>query len=157
MLSDVAKITMGLSIKSEEMDTIDTPNSLEFHQGKTYFTQKTISNSNIYTKHAKKTAEPNSILFSVRAPVGAINYCDRQIAIGRGLAAITPQKDLSIDYLYYLLFDCSKNLIENSTGTTFDAIKKEQLFNLRVKIPPYPIQEKIISIINKCLNALLVM
>ena len=155
MLSDVAKITMGQSIKSEEMDTIDTPNSLEFHQGKTYFTQKTISNSNIYTKHAKKTAEPNSILFSVRAPVGAINYCDRQIAIGRGLAAIAPQKYLSIDYLYYLLFDCSKNLIENSTGTTFDAIKKEQLFNLKIKIPPYPIPERIISIINKCLNALL--
>ena len=157
MLSDVAKITMGQSIKSEEMDTIDTPNSLEFHQGKTYFTQKTISSSNIYTKHAKKTAEPNSILFSVRAPVGAINYCDRQIAIGRGLAAITPQKYLSIDYLYFLLFDCSKNLIENSTGTTFDAIKKEQLFNLKIKIPPYPIQERIISIINKCLIALLVM
>ena len=157
MLSDVAKITMGQSIKSEEMDTIDTPNSLEFHQGKTYFTQKTISNSNIYTKYAKKTAEPNSILFSVRAPVGAINYCDRQIAIGRGLAAISPQKFLSLDYLYYLLFDSSKKLVESSTGTTFDAIKKEQLFSLKVKVPPYPIQEKIISIINKCLNTLLVM
>ena len=157
MLSDVAKITMGQSIKSEEMDTVDAHNSLEFHQGKTYFTQKTISNSNIYTKHAKKTAEPNSILFSVRAPVGAINYCDRQIAIGRGLAAITPRKDLSIDYLYYLLFDGSKKLIENSTGTTFDAIKKEQLYNLKVLIPQFQTQERIIAIINKCLDTLLIM
>ena len=93
------------------MDTVDAHNSLEFHQGKTYFTQKTISNSNIYTKHAKKTAEPNSILFSVRAPVGAINYCDRQIAIGRGLAAITPRKDLSIDYCITCSLMALKNLL----------------------------------------------
>lgn len=152
MLSEVTDITMGQSVKSEYMFNVKTLDSIEFHQGKTFFSYKIIGNSNIYARFAKKIAKSGSILFSVRAPVGAINYCDRDIAIGRGLAAIFPKSNLEIDYLYYLLYDASKRLIDASTGTTFDAIKKEQLFNLKVKIPSIRLQEQTIFIISKCLE-----
>ena len=152
MLSEVTDITMGQSVKSEYMFNVKTLDSIEFHQGKTFFSYKIIGNSNIYAKFVKKIAKSGSILFSVRAPVGAINYCDRDIAIGRGLAAIFPKSNLEIDYLYYLLYDASKKLIDASTGTTFDVIKKEQLFNLKVKIPSIRLQEQTIFIISKCLE-----
>ena len=84
-LGEVCKIILGQSPPSDTYNTTGT--GLPFFQGKAEFTElypiveKWCSSPN-------KIAEPNDILLSVRAPVGALNIANQKCCIGRGLAAI---------------------------------------------------------------------
>ena len=70
-LGEVAHITMGQSPKSEfyNMDGKGLP----FYQGVTEFNDKYVSIKKYTSKNTKVVSE-NSILFSVRAPVGRVNF-----------------------------------------------------------------------------------
>lgn len=49
-------------------------------------------------------AAPEDILISVRAPIGAMNYAKEECCIGRGLAALTPDKTkVSPKFIFWLL------------------------------------------------------
>lgn len=85
-------------------------NGIEFHQGKLAFTDKIISNSENVTTSPSKIAPANSVLLCVRAPVGEVNITDREICIGRGLAAVTPLGDIVVDFLFYWLQTCKNHL-----------------------------------------------
>lgn len=97
-----------------------------------------------FTSDAKKTVEANTILMSVRAPVGSINISNQKIAIGRGLAGILPVKNVSdFKYVQYLLIAARKAFDEISSGTTFEAINQQQFNNIKMPIPPLDEQKRI--------------
>lgn len=53
---------------------------------------------------AKKIVEPDSVLISVREPVGKVNITSERCAIGRGLVGMTPKKGIAVsDYVYLAL------------------------------------------------------
>ena len=117
---------------------------MEFHQGKTFFTDKILGISNVKTSNPTKVVSANSIIMSVRAPVGDVNYCDRTICIGRGLCSFKEIIDGMNEYLY-LILECNKKyFIDNSTGTTFKAVNSDIISNLIVKLPPYNEQQRIV-------------
>lgn len=88
-LGNVANIKMGQSPKGENVfKKSEIKNGVEFHQGKIYFGDKIIKESEQLTIQPTKIAEKGSILLCVRAPVGKINFTDRNICIGRGLCAL---------------------------------------------------------------------
>ncbi len=98
-LRDVCDLVMGQSPKSEHYN--DEGNGLPFHQGvKDYGFRFPVNNS--WSTSGNKKAVPNSILFSVRAPVGRLNVASEEIILGRGLAAINHKDGLN-SYLYYQL------------------------------------------------------
>lgn len=98
-LGDVCELVMGQSPKSEHYN--DEGNGLPFHQGvKDYGFRFPINNS--WSTAGNKKAIPNSILFSVRAPVGRLNVAAEEIIFGRGLSAINHKKGLN-SFLYYQL------------------------------------------------------
>ena len=98
-LGDVCELVMGQSPKSEHYN--DEGNGLPFHQGvKDYGFRFPINNS--WSTAGNKKAIPNSILFSVRAPVGRLNVAAEEIILGRGLSAINHKKGLN-SFLYYQL------------------------------------------------------
>ena len=75
-----------------------------------------------------KMAEPEDILISVRAPIGAMNYAKEECCIGRGLAALTPDKTkVSPEFIFWLLKGKNEELNSKGTGSTFKAIGRKVL------------------------------
>ena len=74
---------------------------ITFYQGCTDFGTR-FPSVRLYTTAPTRLAEFGDILLSVRAPVGKINFADKQCCIGRGLATLN-SKIGSITYLYYIL------------------------------------------------------
>ena len=74
---------------------------IPFFQGKAEF-GKINPKPKSWILQPRKTANKNDILFTVRAPVGALNIANKYCCIGRGLAAI---KFTNSKYLYYVTFD----------------------------------------------------
>lgn len=84
-LNDIAHIVMGQSPKGETLNTEGS--GVLFFQGKKDFGFR-YPTPRTYTTAATRMAEPLDILFSVRAPIGALNRSVEACCVGRGLAAI---------------------------------------------------------------------
>jgi len=137
---NIAKIIMGQSPPSTtyNQDRIGLP----FYQGKTDFGDLYPS-PRIWCSIPNKIAESGDILISVRAPVGPVNMCREKSCIGRGLAAIRPTNQIDNFFLFYYF-----KYIEGTwtgRGSTFGAIKKRELENLQIPLPPLPEQKRIIA------------
>ena len=144
-LSDISSIIMGQSPKSEFYNT--NGNGLPFHQGVGSYGYRFVVD-NIYSTSFTRIAEPNSILFSVRAPVGRLNITKNKIVIGRGLAAINHKTGCQ-SYLYYLLKEkfFKDDIIGN--GAIFASISKDELYNQVFVIPSDEMVMKYDAIANK--------
>lgn len=104
----------------------DNKVGLPFYQGKTEFGDMYINEATVYCSEPIKTAEPNDILMSVRAPVGTVNITKEKCCIGRGLAAITPKKNKSeLLFIFYALKYKEDEIANLGTGSTFKAINKD--------------------------------
>ena len=125
-LVEIADIVMGQSPKSEYYN--NEFKGLPFHQGVGSYGNRFVVD-NTYSTSFTRIAEPNSVLFSVRAPVGRLNITKNKVVIGRGLAAMTHKKGYQ-SYLFYLLKErfFKDNIIGN--GAIFASISKNELHNL---------------------------
>ncbi|MBR3939634.1 MAG: restriction endonuclease subunit S [Bacteroidales bacterium] len=144
-LSDIATIIMGQSPKSEFYNSVR--NGLPFHQGVGSYGFRFVVD-NVYSTSFTRIAESNSILFSVRAPVGRLNITKNKIVIGRGLAAINHKKGHQ-SFLYYLLKEkfFKDNIIGN--GAIFASISKDELYNQVFVIPSDEMVMRYDTIANK--------
>ena len=144
-LSDIANIIMGQSPKSEFYNT--EGDGIPFHQGVGSYSDRFVVD-NVYSTSFTRIAEPNSILFSVRAPVGRLNITKNKIVIGRGLASINHKMGCQ-SYLYYLLKEkfFKDNIIGN--GAIFASISKDELYNLAFFIPSDEMVKRYDAIANK--------
>ena len=90
----------------------------------------------LYCETANKTAKPNDVLLSVRAPVGAINIANEKVGIGRGLCAVRPIKS-NTKFIYYWLLKSVEELDSISTGSTFKAVNLDDVKSLNFPIIDY--------------------
>ncbi|GHT16738.1 hypothetical protein FACS18942_08900 [Planctomycetales bacterium] len=144
-LETLTKIVMGQSPSGDSVSAV--PQGLEFHQGKIFFTDRKLAYSGQYTTEANKVADKNSVLLCVRAPVGIVNITDREIAIGRGLCAVSPLAEMSAKFLFHWLNAFQSDFIAQATGTTFIAITTEVVKQQIVPVPPIAEQAKILALI----------
>ena len=142
-LSEICNIIMGQSPDGNTVISIG--NGIEFHQGKVFFGNKYLKNSNQVTTEPTKIAESNSILLCVRAPVGKINITDRNICIGRGLCSIKSFIEIPTEFLYYLLLNYEDIFVKQATGTTFVAITGEVVKKQIIPLPPLQEQQRIVE------------
>ncbi len=96
-----------------------------------------------------KIAEPEDVLVSVRAPVGPTNLCAVQSCIGRGLAAVRTEVGMPAKFILYALRATEDDLRSKSTGTTFEAIRGDDLRSHLLPLPPLPEQRRIVAEIEK--------
>ena len=151
-LSDLFKVTMG---QSPDGTSLNRSTGIEFHQGKICFTEKYLSESDIFTTSATKCAEPNSLLCCVRAPVGVFNITSRRICIGRGLCSLSPlDADVDIEYWFYALSSQTEYYESMATGSTFKAISGDIIRNTVIAVPPKMEQQRILEQIT-CLFSIL--
>ena len=149
-LGEVCDIIMGQSPDGNSVNTNN--NGIEFHQGKSYFTNYYLDKSNYYTFKPTKIIEKDTLLLSVRAPVGALNFTKNQICIGRGLCGIIPLYGIINQLLFYFLKSIEKSFIKQATGTTFIAISKEIIYKQLFPLPPLKEQERIVKKVDELLT-----
>lgn len=138
LLSDIADVTMGQSPKSEFYN--QKKMGLPFHQGVGSYGVRFVIDGT-YSTSFTKIAEANSILFSVRAPVGRLNITKNKIVIGRGIAAINNKKG-DQSFTFYMLKErfFKDDILGN--GAIFASITKDELFRQKFMIPTDDIIEK---------------
>lgn len=132
MLSEIANITMGSSPSGSSYNT-DGKGEV-FYQGRAEFGFR-FPKRNMYTTKAIKFAEINSVLLSVRAPVGDINLAEERCCIGRGLSSIQ-SKDNKNSFVLYLTKNLKPQFEQfNGEGTVFGCINKRALEGMAILIP----------------------
>ena len=150
--SDFYDVTMG---QSPTGSSLNSDNGIKFHQGKIFFTDNIIGKSDKKTSSPKKLAHNGDTILSVRAPVGDVNLCDREICIGRGQAAIRDH-NIQADYKYvlYLLRYLKEEFAKKATGTTFKAITVKTIQNQTIFYHNISIQRNIVDKIDKLFSKL---
>lgn len=142
-LSDACEIIMGQSPPGHTYNK--EGNGLPFYQGKVDFGKVYLLPPSTWCTKPLKIAEPNNILISVRAPVGPTNLCSEKCCIGRGLAAIRPNKEMDSWFIFYFLRSIESEISNSGSGSTFSAISKSQICNLQIPLPPLEDQHRIAS------------
>ena len=133
-------INMGQSPNSDDCN--QDRNGLPFLQGNAEFGVR-YPKPKQYCPVARKVANIGDLLFSVRAPVGALNLADQMYGIGRGLCAINNVSGLFQGFLWWLIPVIKTELDSVSTGSTFEAVSAEQVENVVIFKPSIKEQQNI--------------
>jgi type I restriction enzyme S subunit len=150
-LGDCCTIIMGQSPPSSEYN--DEGKGLPFFQGKAEFTDL-FPVPRKWCTSPLKVAEAGDILLSVRAPVGPTNMAPSLCCIGRGLAALRPEGNISNRYVLYALRAFVDKFAELSGGTTFDSISAEDIKGFQIPLAPIEEQRRIVAAIERHLTRL---
>jgi len=142
-LNTITLISMGSSPKGETLN--QNNDGIEFHQGKTLFSDKYLNTNNVFTNKPTIIADVDSVLMCVRAPVGKVNITKRKICIGRGLSSIKGLSAIDSEYLFYFLLTYEKYLCSISTGSTFKAINSNQVKQILFPLAPLQEQKRIVE------------
>lgn len=145
LLKNIAVIMMGQSPSSSSYNEEGV--GIPFYQGNADFGEL-YPTARIWCNEPKKIANKNDILISVRAPIGALNYATEQCCIGRGLASITVKDEVLRNYVFRLLKANRNKLINQGSGSTFKAIGKSNLEELRIPIVDEMTQKKIMNLMD---------
>lgn len=139
MLKDVCTINMGQSPDSNSYN--DNGEGVPFFQGNADFGER-YPVTRKWCSAPTKMARAEDILISVRAPIGAMNYAKEECCIGRGLAALTPDKSkVSPEFIFWMLKGKNEELNSKGTGSTFKAIGRKVLEETLV--PDIPLEKQI--------------
>lgn len=130
-LKFIDSVIMGQSPDSDSTNELKV--GIPFLQGNAEF-GKIYPSPNLWCTKPKKVCRKGDILFSVRAPVGAINIADQEYCIGRGLAAISVNEHDS-KFRAYQMHASVSSFRKLFTGSTFEAISTEDLKNLFITCP----------------------
>jgi type I restriction enzyme S subunit len=79
-----------------------------------------------------------------------MNWSNREYAIGRGLAAIRHKNGSELKHYLKAVIDFNlQDLLLAATGSTFPNVSRDQLANLKIKLPPLPEQHAIATVLGK--------
>ncbi|MBE3116778.1 restriction endonuclease subunit S [Candidatus Bathyarchaeota archaeon] len=149
-LGNVCEIIAGQSPPSSTYRR--EPEGLPFFQGKADF-GLIHPIATAWCVSPNKIAIPGDILISVRAPVGPTNVADVECCIGRGLAAIRCGKDADQTFILYTMRRFEDELVRKGSGSTFEAISRNDLIDFTIPLPPLSDQKRIVKILNEQMAA----
>lgn len=150
-LDDICAIEMGQSPPSNTYN--NQGDGLPFFQGKAEFNDlyPTIKK---WCNRPNKIVDKDTILISVRAPVGPTNIAPDRCCIGRGLAGLTPYSGVSNRFVLYSLRALEHQLSSMGAGSTFDAIASSDLRNFKIPLAPVNEQARILQKIEEQISRL---
>lgn len=145
-LQDISKIIMGQSPKGESYN--DSGQGLPLLNGAADYKGNSFNPKN-YTSSPTRVATKGDILLGIRATIGNFAFADQEYCIGRGVAAIRVDENKADKafILKYVERELEK-IIHRAAGSTIKGIKKEDLTEMKVILPPLPIQKKIAAILD---------
>ena len=138
-LDEIADITMGQSPAGNSLN--EKGEGMIFYQGSSDFGFR-FPSIRVFTTEPKRLAVVNSVLFSVRAPVGDINVTKEECCIGRGVASIKSKYGHD-SYLFYTMKSLHKLFDSfDGEGTVFGSINKKTLSTIQILLPSDGIVEQ---------------
>ena len=144
VLSDIAEI-MGQSPKGDTYN--EEGKGTVFYQGRAEFGDR-FPNRRLFTTDPKRIAKENSVLVSVRAPVGDINVAYEECCIGRGLSSVV-SKDNHQSFVLYTMFSLKDQFdVYNGEGTVFGSINKESMNGMAIHIPNEKLMDEFEEIVS---------
>lgn len=153
VLADIADIVMGQSPKGDTYN--EDGNGTVFYQGRAEFGDR-FPTRRLFTTDPKRIATENSVLMSVRAPVGDINVAYEECCIGRGLCSVR-SKDNHQSFVLYTMYSLKKQFeVYNGEGTVFGSINKDSMNGMTIQIPKDEIMdefEELVSPIDTMIKA----
>ena len=139
-LGEICSIIMGQSPSSEYYNTQNR--GLPLIQGNADLENRQ-QVVRFYTSQITKECEKGDVIFSVRAPVGAVGKATHKSCLGRGVCAIKTDNDFLYHYLVYIENDWSSF----SKGSTFDSINSDELCQLSLVLPQTKKEQQAIATI----------
>jgi type I restriction enzyme, S subunit len=130
-LSALAEVVMGQSPPSTAYNKTEV--GLPFHQGVGSYGRHFPAHRT-YSTSGSRHALAGDTLVSVRAPVGRINIADRDLIIGRGLAAIRASV-APRHYLLHTLMHAFREEDAMGNGAIFNSVTKREMEGLPVVWP----------------------
>ena len=92
---------------------------------------------------------PRCLIVCTRATIGDCCINVVPMAINQGFKCIRPHRIYSVTFLYYAFQLLKPQLVRLSCGNTFGEISKKDFENIFVKLPPFPEQKAIASLLEK--------
>ncbi|MBY5959785.1 restriction endonuclease subunit S [Membranicola marinus] len=139
-LGEIAQVIMGQSPKGTTYNEngIGTP----LLNGPTEFGPKYPTETQ-WTTAPKKVSKKGDILFCVRgATAGKMNWANKEYCIGRGIASIRKNSDISLKYIFNILKMRYKIFQAESNGSTFINISKSDLSSIEIPLTSSRIQNE---------------
>lgn len=141
-------IIMGQSPDSKFYN--ERKEGMPFFQGTKDF-GKIYPDNRVFCSKPIKIIEKDTIMISVRAPVGEFNIAKQDTCIGRGISGIkiNNKEKLNYKFIFYYLVSI-KQYVENlGNGSTFKGIGKSDIEDIIIKVPEMKEQENIVKKIEK--------
>jgi type I restriction enzyme S subunit len=102
-----------------------------------------------WTTQPSRISEPGDLLVCVRATIGDLNWADRQYCLGRGVAGVRVNGSLATSGYVARFLDANKQqLAKLGTGSTFPAIRRADLEDFLIPLPPLTEQKRIAAILD---------
>ena len=141
-LGEKCKIIMGQSPDSASYNTIGV--GIPLVQGNADIKNR-VSCPNRHTSKPTKICRPNSVLLSVRAPVGTVGIANQTLCLGRGVCAIESDNNA---FLYQFLIFKEDSWRNIEQGGTFTAINGDDIKKFTFIMPCEIEREKIATFLS---------
>ena len=145
VLSDIADIVMGQSPKGDTYNEDGV--GAVFYQGRAEFGER-FPTRRLFTTTPKRMAKENSVLMSVRAPVGDVNVAYEECCIGRGLCSVA-SKDNHQSFILYTMHSLKAKFdVYNGEGTVFGSINKDSMNSMTIHVPNKTLMDRFEEIVS---------
>lgn len=131
-IDEIATVAMGTSPKSDNLN--ENGEGVPFFQGVRDF-GAVHPRRRVYATQPVRMATEGSVLLAVRAPVGEVNLAAEDLAIGRGLAAISSSNRPATLYFSMRAF---KSIWDEHQGggTVFASVNSAEVRAAKLPMPP---------------------
>ena len=133
-------ISSGTTPKSDNLEYWDgdtpwvTPADYKTEDKYVYHGRKFLSEAGLNAANLQ-LLPVNSIIFSKRAPIGAVAITGAKLAINQGCISCVPATECDIRYYYFMLSICTEQFNLLGSGTTFKEISSKDFGNFTVPAP----------------------
>lgn len=113
---------------------------------------KSISPKEAPSRARKKIIKGDVIVSTVRPNLKATALVkEKGDVASTGFAVLRPTNNINSDYLFYFtrLENFTSELIKNSTGANYPAVRIKDILQIKIPIPPLHTQQKIVSILKR--------
>ena len=90
-----------------------------------------------------------NIVIATRVGLGKVCKLKYDTSINQDLKGIVPNKEISIDYLFFWFKSIANYIIENGIGATVKGVRLDFINALEVPLPDLPAQQRIVNYLNQ--------